>query len=147
MVAERLDPATALAAAATRTAIIEVVRRLKHEAVADRLDYLIELEVEEPDEEPMDIDSLRAAVRFLLRDPQMPRPGIGVGPDGMIGFDWRLRPKGIVALSFGVADLVEYAAIVPDPSDRDDYQRFSGALQSADVLNLIMPLLSQVDAQ
>ncbi len=139
------DCRAALKAVQTREEIVAVVRRFGLERVADRLDYLIELEAEVPDEEPMDIRSLRSAMKFLLRDPRMPRPGIGVGPDGMVGFDWRLQPTGLIALSFDSADLVNYAAIVPVPSGGDEHRRFSGASQRADAFDKIVPFLSQVD--
>lgn len=139
------DCRAALEAVQTRDEIIAVVRRFGLERVADRLDYLIELEAQEPDQQPMHIGSLRSAIEFLLRDPRMPRPGIGVGPDGMVGFDWRLQPTGIIALSFDSADLVNYAAIVPVPSGGEEHQRLSGASQRADAFDKIVPFLSQVD--
>ena len=142
---QAVDCRAALEAVQIREEIVAVVRRFGLEHVADRLDYLIELEAEAPDEEPMDIGSLRSAMKFLLRDPRMPRPGIGVGPDGMVGFDWRLQPTGIIALSFDSADSVNYAAIVPVPSGGEEHQRLSGASQRADAFDKIVPFLSQVD--
>ena len=143
MVAERLDPATALAAAATRTAIIEVVRRLKHEAVADRLDYLIELEAEEPDEEPMDIDSLRAVAAFVLSEGELHDPDIGVGSDGVVGLSWRLPPDGMVYLRFKHSGVVRYAVVGPTENDADQRAHVAGVVPITEVMETIRPLAPQ----
>lgn len=143
MVAERLDPATALAAAVTRAAIVEVVRRFEHEAIADRLAYLIELEAEVPDEEPMDIDSLRSVAAFVLSERELYDPDIGVGPDGMIGLSWRLSPDGIVALDFPDPGQVHYAAIGPTPEDGSKRSRTAGTINPDDVMETLRPFLPQ----
>ena len=137
------DCRTALEAAQGREEIIAVVRRLGLERLADRLDELIELEAEEPDEAPMDIDSLRAATDFLLRDPRMPRPGIGVGYDGVVGFDWRLQPEGIVWLEFPPVGQVQYAIVAPSPAGPDEHVSLSGASERAALLEVIKPYLAR----
>ena len=147
LVAERqrleADCRKALVAAQERAAIIAIVRRLGLDRIAERLDYLIELEAEEPDEPPMDIDSLRAAVEFLLRDPQMPRPGIGVGYDGEVGYDWRLQPEGIVWLVFPASGQVQYAIVAPDQTSPDKHTSVSGTLEQGALLEIIRPFLSR----
>ena len=112
-------------------------------AIADRLDYLIELEAEEPDEEPMDIHSLRAAVEFLLLDPRMPRPSIGVGYEGEVGYDWRLHPEGIVWLVFPASGQVQYAIIAPDQTSPHKRRSMSGTSDQEAMLEIIKPLLSR----
>ena len=147
LVAERqrleADCRETLKTAQERVAIIAIVRRLGLDRIADRLDYLIELEAEEPDEPPMDIDSLRAAVEFLLRDPQMPRPGIGVGYEGEVGYDWRLQPEGIVWLVFPALGQVQYAIIAPDQASPDNHTRLSGTSDQEAMLEIIRPFLSR----
>ncbi len=133
----------ALEAAQTREEIVAVVRQLGLDWIAARISYLIELPVEEADEVTMDIESLRSAIKFLLCDPGMPHPGIGVGPDGNVGFDWRLQPTGLIALSFRSTDLVNYAAIVPARADQEDHHRFSGSAGIEDTFERIAPVLSQ----
>ena len=133
----------ALVSAQTREEIVAVVRQLGLDRIAARINYLIELPLEEADEVTMDIESLRSAIGFLLCDPGMPHPGIGVGPDGNVGFDWRLQPTGIIALSFQSTNLINYAAIVPARADQEDHHRFSGSAGIEDTFDRIAPILSQ----
>ena len=147
MVAERLDPATALAAAVTRAAIVEVVRRCEHEAIADRLAYLIELDAEVPDEVPMDIDSLRSVAAFVLSERELYDPGIGVGPDGMVGLSWRLPPNGMIYLRFKGRGPVRYGVVTPTANDGDRRPHASGAAPVAEVMELVRPYLNRALAQ
>lgn len=147
MVAERLDPVTALAAALTRTAIIEVVRRFEHEAIADRLDCLIELESEVPDEEPMQIDSLRSVAAFVLSERELYEPDIGVGPDGVVGLSWRLPPNGMIYLRFKDHGPVRYGVVTPTVNDGETRTHASGAVPVAEVMGLVRPHLIHAFAQ
>ena len=137
------DCRAALEAAQGREEIIAVVRRLGLERIADRLDELIELEAEELDEEPMDIDSLRSAMEFLLCDPRMPRPGIGVGYDGVVGFDWRLQPEGIIWLEFPSMGQVQYVILPPAPASSDERVSLTGTSEYAALLEQIKPYLAR----
>ncbi len=147
MVAERLDVVTALAAAATRAAIIEVVRRFEHEAIADRLDYLIGLEADEPDEAPMDIDSLRSMAEFVLSEGELYDPDIGVGPDGVVGLSWRLPPDGMAYLRFKDSNVVRYAVIAPTVNDGAERAHAAGTVATAEVMGAISPYVPQALTQ
>ena len=137
------DCRVALEGAQTREEIVGVIRRLGLDRIAARINYLIELPLDEADEVAMDIESLRSAIEFLLFEPGMPHPGIGVGPDGNVGFDWRLQPTGIIALSFRSTDLISYAAIVPAGADDEDHHRFSGSAGVKDTFDRIAPVLAR----
>ena len=149
-VATMLDAQTGLNAirsAASREEITDVVRRCGFSEIADRLDYLIELEAEEPDEEPMQIDSLRSVAEFVLGERDVYDPDIGVGADGVIGLSWRLSPNGMVYLRFREAGAARVALIAPTPNDGDDPAHISGAVSLSDVMTTIAPYVPQTLAR
>ncbi len=108
---------TLVEAQTTRSGIISVVRSFRSSRIADRLSYLLSLDEDDPDELPMDTESLRAAASFLLEDADLDEPDIGVGPDGGIGLSWRLDPDGIVSLKFQGRNSIRFSALGPKPRD------------------------------
>ena len=79
-------------AADTHERIIEALRECGLTAIAVRLAYLKSLDHDDLEEEPMDLESLRGVASLLVEHPEWPKPGIGVGADGLVGIEWDIRP-------------------------------------------------------
>ena len=81
--------------ASTPEEIIGVLRQFNLDAIADRLTDLRTLVEDDPEESPMELESLRSLAIFLMseiRERQLPEPEIGVTPDGLIEIAWSLPP-------------------------------------------------------
>ncbi len=133
----------AVSCATDRGAIIRSLRRYGLTTLADRLDHLIELEVDDPDGLPMSLASLQYAAAFLLRMTHAPTPGIAVDQDGHIGFDWRLEPVGIVASTFLANGNVVYAGSVSRQPGLDERRRESGVCELDAAVSVVGGLLEQ----
>ena len=71
--------------------ISELLRSNGFMAVAKRIEDLIEDISDDPDETPMDIDSLRALAAFIANQSWLPTPEVGVGYGGRLEVAWRIR--------------------------------------------------------
>lgn len=101
--------------------IIKELRKSGLGEVADRLSYLQQLAADDPDERPMNVDSLRELAAFLLSERRLPHPQIGVSPDGLAQAEWRLpgvagdpQGGGILALEFLRPGLIRFAGLSAD---------------------------------
>ena len=121
---------------------IEELRKSGLSAVADRLCYMQQLAVDDPDERPMEVDSLRELAAFLLSERRLPHPQIGVSPDGLAQAEWRLPgtagdPKGggILALEFLRSGLIRFAGLSAGLTVSD-------TLSKADTLQAAQPFIA-----
>ena len=122
--------------------IIEELRKSGLSAVADRLSWLRQLAADDPDERPMDADSLRRLAAFLVSERRLPHPQIGVSPDGLVQAEWRLpgtagdaEGGGILALEFLRSGLIQFAGLSAG-------LRVSGTLSKAKVLQAVQPFIA-----
>ncbi len=101
--------------ASTPEEIIDILRRFNLDAIADRLTDLRTLVKDDPEESPMELESLRSLATFLMseiRERQLPEPEIGVTPDGLVEIAWSLPPhNGILAMDFLISGQIQYTAI------------------------------------
>ncbi len=97
-------------AAETHEQIIDALRECGLTAIAVRLAYLKSLDYDDPEEQSMDLESLRGASSLLVEHPEWPKPGIGVGPDGLVGIEWDVAPTGLLAMLFKPSGLISFAA-------------------------------------
>ena len=97
-------------AADTHEQIIEALRECGLTAIAVRVAYLKTLDHDDLEEEPMDLESLRGAASLLVEHPEWPKPGIGVGPDGLVGIEWDMALTGLLAMLFKPSGLISFAA-------------------------------------
>ena len=95
----------------THDVIIEDLRRSGRGKVADRLVYLRGLAEEDPEESPMNLDSLRAMARLLMSERQLPAPRTSVTSDGFVHIEWRFPNNGILAMVFLPSGLIRFAAV------------------------------------
>ena len=107
--------------------------------VADRVEYLRSLADDDPDETPVEIESLRAMALFLMGQRQLLEPRIGVTPDGLIQVEWRLPSNGILAMDFLTSGLIRYAAISAPAQPGVDRLSVNGTLPPGETLEAVRP--------
>ena len=128
--------------ASTRKEIVAVFRLFGLNDIAERLSYLRSLADDDPDETPMDVESLRAMALFLMSERQLPNPQIGITPDGLMQIEWRIPPSGIVAMEFRRSDMIRFAAISPSKEPGGDRRRINGTLRTHEALAAVLPFTS-----
>ena len=121
-------------AAGTHEQIIEALRECGLTAVGVRLADLKSLDHDDPEEEPMDLESLRGAAALLVEHPEWPKPGIGVGPDGLVGIEWDIAPTGLLAMLFKPSGLISFAATSGPRASGPDRPSVSGTGAADDAL-------------
>ncbi len=114
-------------AADTHEQIIEALRESGLTAIAVRLAYLKSLDYDDPEEQPMDLESLRGAASLLVEHPEWPKPGIGLGLDGLVGIEWDIAPTGLLAMLFKPSGLISFAATSGPRALGPDRPSVSGA--------------------
>ena len=101
--------------ASTPEEIIDFLRQFNLNAIANRLTDLRKLVEDDPEESPMELESLRSLAIFLMseiHDRHLPEPEIGVTPDGLVEIAWSLPPhNGILAMDFLLSGQIQYTAI------------------------------------
>ena len=109
---------TELANAATTTAIVAMLRSRARQTVADRIDYLHALAKDDPEEQPIALESLRRMAFFLLSHRGLPDPEVGASPNGFAQVEWTLPDvsaeqagNGLLAMEFLPSPLVRFAAL------------------------------------
>ena len=133
---------TRIAAESTHEGIIAVLRLFGLEDVANRLDYLRGLIADDPDETPMDVESLRAMALFLISERQLPDPQIGITPDGLMQTEWRTAPNGILAMEFLPSGSVRFAAVSAPAQRGVDRLSLNGTLPKDEALAALRPFTS-----
>ena len=134
-------------AADTHEQIIEALRECGLAALGERLQYLRNLGAHDSAEPPMEIESLRALARFLIGGRQLPDPGIGVTPDGLLMANWRVPPEGLMALEFRPDSLIRFAAISASAKHAADRTSINGELPIDEALAALSPFTSLIARQ
>lgn len=92
--------------------VIAAVRHFGLDSTANRLAYLDKLVEEDPEEEVIEMESLRRFAVFML-DRHLPLPKIGISPGGLVQAVW-LIPDGILSMDFLPYDKVRFTAVLQD---------------------------------
>ena len=100
-----------LAEADTPEEIIDALRLQGLNAAADRVSYLRRVVAEDPDEPPIQIESLRRLAQFLVGERSLGTPRIGVSPDGLMQIEWLPENGGIIAMWFLANGNIQFSAI------------------------------------
>ncbi len=98
----------------------------------------------EPDDRPMQLESLRQLALFLMSQRQLVDPEIGVSPDGIAQVEWRVGGKGLLVIKFLPTGLIRFAAISAPARKGVERRRVSGTLPAAELMGAIrgfVPLL------
>lgn len=127
--------------------IIEALRLMDLSAAANRIDYLDSLNDGDPDEAPIQVDSLRHLALFLIEERSLKEPRIGVSSDGLMQIEWRLENDGILAMQFLSVGQIQFAAIAGNMSKDMTREQLGGTLQKADMMNVIRPFLPGIQSQ
>lgn len=128
--------------ASSRAEIADALRQAGLDQSADRLDYLWRLAEEDPDEEPIALESLRQLTTFLINERELGEPQIGVSPDGVALAQWRVLEAGILAMEFLGSELIRFAGTTGPASQDGESLRVSGALPTTRALQVVKPFLS-----
>lgn len=124
--------------------IIALLRDADLEHIADRLVYLQECVADDPEEEPMDLESLKQFASFIMSERQLRQPRIGVNPDGLIQTEWELPTDGVIAMNFLPSGFIEFAAISAPATHKVQRIRVSGTLAKDDALRALAPFFSRL---
>lgn len=121
--------------------VVAVLRRFGLDRVAARVDYLHQLQEEDPDEPLMLLDSLRAMALFLVSEQQLASPQIGIDGDGLAQVEWRLPGGGVLAMEFLPAPRIRFAAVSPEIG------RVSGTLAKSQAMDAVRPFTSHIKSE
>ena len=61
---------------------------------------------EDPEESPIDLQSLRAMAHLLISERRLPDPRTSVTSDGFVHIEWRFPSNGILAMVFLPSGLI-----------------------------------------
>lgn len=131
--------------------LLEILRKNDLAAVAERISYLRQLAIDDPDEAPMSVNSLRALAMFLLSERWLPHPQISVTPDGLVQAEWRLPAEdgdsedfGVLVLEFRCSGLIGFAAVSEPSPTTASRSRASGAKPKAEMLQAVWPFTASL---
>ena len=139
---------SAIVDADSREAITALLRRHGADGIADRSAYLCALLDDDPDEGPVNLESLRAMALFLTAPHRrrLPDPLIGVTPDGCIQVEWSLPPSGVLAMEFLPSSLIRFAAVSDPFGDSIDLRRVHGTLSTPEAVETARSFMSLLHA-
>ena len=126
-----------ISAVRTQGEIVAVLRLFGLDAIADRLGYLRSLADDDPDESPIEIESLRAMALFIMRQRRLPDPRIGVTPGGLMQIEWQVPPNGILAMEFLPSGLIRFAAISAPVQRGENRLSVNGTLPTEEALRAV----------
>jgi len=107
---------------------------LQHDV--NRIRDFIALGDEDPDQQPLSIESLKHAIKFKLTSSALPDSEIGIGGNGFADLDWRLSPEGMIALVFNPSGTVDFALTIPHSAGAERSVA-SGTLENVDAIRCI----------
>ena len=153
-IAVQLSWVSQLRATTTSGQVDEILCEQGLVPVVDRLRYLRQLAVDDADEPRMKVGSLRELARFLLSERWLPRPQIGVSPDGLAHAEWVLpgddedtSGSGILAMEFLDSGLIRFAAVSPRTPQGDSRRmRVNGTLPKTEAVQAVQPFTSTLCA-
>lgn len=123
--------------ASTAREIIDLLLELGRSSVANRLAYLEGLHDDDPDEPPIEFESLRTLASFMLSEGQFPDPEIGLTPRGLAVGQWRTLPDGILAMEFLPNDWIRFAGISCAVQPFSQRRRISGELEKHKAIDAV----------
>ena len=122
--------------------VIDMARRAGLGEVADRIDYLYKLPVDN-DDDPMDPDSARSLVSFLIKHHrELPETGITMNPEGHVHGHWEFTKDSDVEVQFLPSGDVWFMYLDIDQDTGSLRAREEGTMAPDDMLKKIMPLVN-----
>ena len=127
--------------ACTVPEVIDMARRAGLGKVADRLDYLYGLPLE--DDDPMNPDSARSLVSFLTRHHrELPETGITMSHEGYVSAGWEFTKDDDLDVQFLPSGDVRFHYATRDAGTGHFMERAMGKGKPDDMLKRIMPLVN-----
>jgi hypothetical protein len=115
---------------------IAIARYAGYEATADRiLELKLDEEELEPDEQPLNLLSIKQFLGFILRHPELKEPGITITNEGNVKAIWHQSNSQIFWIEFFPNNDVRYLAFVPNVRRSDGIERTTGGSTLSDIYN------------
>lgn len=137
MVKESIPPSVRITNARSTEEVVSVLEMNGLDSVAARIRYLYGLPDDDPDEPPLQLDSLRVLTRFLLGERHMRSPNLAVDPDGLAHAEWKLAGGGILAIEFLPSGHLRFAAVSGPARVGVERTRVSGELPQGEALDAV----------
>ncbi len=123
--------------------IVGTARRLGFDEIADRLDYLHKLPLENG-ADPMSPDSARSLVFFLIRyHKELPETAITMNPEGHVHGDWEFTKDSNLAAQFLPSGDVWFDYASRDKDTGHFRSRETGTAAPDDMLKKVIPLVGR----
>ncbi len=130
--------------------IITVLRSAGLTTIAKRLTDLKEITDEESDGNPINIESLRIAARFIMENiienTWMPNPEITVSYEGLIYLRLQSGLKDTLGMKFLPSTSIRFTAIMHNPSLNSKRWSVSGFMSSDDMLRTVKPFIDKLQS-
>ena len=121
--------------------VIDMARRARLGEVADRIDYLYKLPVDN-DDDPMDPDSARSLVSFLIRHHEkLPETGVTMNPKGHVHGHWEFTKDSNADALFLPSGDVRFARVSRDADTGFFRARERGTTTPDDMLKKVTALV------
>lgn len=131
-----------LADALKHEEILVVLRLQGLTDAASRISYLQLVASDDPNEAPIDLESLRDLARFLIAERQLRPPRIAVSNDGMMQIEWRFEDSGILAMKFLTNGQIQFVGIAGEAKGEFKRENISGTYQRDDMMRALRPFLA-----
>ena len=123
--------------------VINALSSLGFAGVADRLAYLYR--VSEDEGKPIMIQSLQNFAIFMVSE-RLPRPRIGVNPDGLVQAVWKLLDYGTLLMNFLESGDIAFTVLYSQQESKTRRQKISGELPPYRVMWHIDDFVSKLTA-
>jgi len=107
--------------------------------LAARLHFLYDAVLEDPDEDPVPIESLVNFIRFLQDTPNLKYPEVVLTPSNEISAQWRTGPNRHFAVVFQVTGETRFVIFTPNSKDSKKTDRLSGITSVDSLMELVEP--------
>ena len=112
--------------------------KFAHE-LAVRLNFLHEDVNEDPEEDPISIESLRNFISFLRNTTNLKYPNVVLTPSNEICAQWRTAPNRHFAVVFQPTGEARFVIFTPNPKDPDKIDRLSGITSVDSLMVTVRP--------
>ena len=120
--------------------IFSIFEKLKLIEISDRLKELDLLIKDDPNENDMNLKSLKNMANFVIKN-NLSDFMIGIVSDGFIQIEWHLSSNGIIVLEFLESDNCRFVIIFPENNKEPEQLEASGALDNESVLCIIKKII------
>lgn len=113
-------------------------------SISDRLAYLHKLPADDPDEKPIDLESVRRFAFFIIINRhRLFEPQIGISPDGLVGAEWWIADRGILSVEFLPSEDVKFTTIFWQVGHDDAQRCINGKLPPDKMMDVVWPHIGQ----